>query len=201
MNAAQLQGLPGWSEVGDREAIVVASMGVDRYFRAGTVVGAALQSDSAPLLVVTGEAKLLLEVGDLSLPVATLGPGDWWNADAAFEQVGCAFSLRALTDVKTFLLPREAWTDLGSRQAAVGLHLLRQLLAAQLRIGAALAPHTSRWQHAAAVRRKPTRKDILELGMVKLVAPAGRGDPRGEREVEVVGHQGPAIAAAFKVRR
>ncbi|MBM4345537.1 MAG: hypothetical protein FJ100_19370 [Deltaproteobacteria bacterium] len=201
MNASLLQGLPGWSGLSDREAIALAGLGVDRYFRAGSVVGVPHQADSAPLLVVAGEAKLLLEVGELSLPVATLGPGDWWNVDAAFELVGCALSLRALTDVKGFLLPREIWAGLGNRQAGLGLHLLRQVLSSQLRITADLAPHAARWQHAAAAKRKPTRKDILELGMVKLIAPTARADARGQREVELVGHQGPAIAAAFKVQR
>ncbi len=201
MNAAQLQSLPRWAALPDREALALVSMGIERHFRAGAAVGAPNLGDSAPLLIVAGECKLLLDIGDLSLPVASLTAGDWWNADSAFDNAGCPLSLRALTDTRAFLIPKEAWASLATRQAALSLHLLRQALAAQLRIATALAPHAARWQHTAAAKRKPTTKDLLELGMNKLIAPTTGRDAQVQRDVELVGHQGPAIAAAFKIQR
>lgn len=201
MNAGQLQAVAGWAALSDRDATALAAMGVDRWFRPGAVVSEAHNADGAPLLIVAGEAKLLLEVGELSLPIATLGPGDWCNVDAASERVAAPFSVRALTDLKALLVPREQFAELHSRPSSMGRQLLASLLAAQLRIGEQLAPHAARWQQAAAAKRKPTRKDILELGMVKLIAPTQSGDARSQNQVELIGHQGTAVSAAFRQNR
>ena len=201
MNAAQLQAVPGLTALSDRDAVALAAMGVDRWFRAGANVGDADHPDTGALLVVVGEAKLVLEVADLGLPFATLSPGDWWNCDAIYEHAVSPFSLRALTDVKAFLVPREQLAELGARPATMGQLLLRAMLLAQLRIAQALAPHAVRWQETAAAKRKPNRKDILELGMAKLVAPVARGEAQANNQVEVIGHQGAAVAASFRQNR
>ncbi|MSQ82813.1 MAG: Crp/Fnr family transcriptional regulator [Myxococcales bacterium] len=201
MNAAQLQTVPGLVGLSDRDAVALAGMGVDRWFRAGSTVGEADHPDTGALLVVAGEAKLLLEVADLSLPFATLSPGDWWNCDAIYEHATSPFSLRALTDVKAFVVLREQLAELGARPAAMGQQLLRAMLLAQLRIAQALAPHAVRWQQTAAAKRKPNRKDILDLGMAKLVAAVARGEVQPHNQVEVIGHQGAAVAASFRQNR
>jgi len=201
VNAAQLQAVPGWTALPNRDAVALTAIGVDRWFKAGVALGPTQNADSGPMLLVSGEAKVLIEVGDLSLVVATLGPGDWWNADASTDGAHSPLSLRTLTDVKAFLVPREQWGELPGRSATAGAHLLTSVLASQLRMAHALSPLVARWQAAAAARRRPTRKDLVDLGMVKLVAPTARPDGAGAGQVEVIGHQGTAVAAMFRQNR
>lgn len=198
MTPAQFKIVLGSDALGERDAAALVGFGVERWFKAGAAIGEGNRFDLGGLLLLGGETKLLLDVGDMSLPIGTLAVGDWYGIENLTEHNPPPASLRALTDVKGLLFPREAYLDLYKRPGPALAALLGSMLASQWRQAAAFAPLFAKWQSTMAAKRTPTRKDLTDLGMAKLIAPTNA--PQNGRQVELIAHEGAPVAAAFQRR-
>ncbi len=202
MNVQQLRALPGWQRVTDAEGTGLVQAGGDRWIRAGQAVVEAGKPCVGPQLIASGEVQVLFEVADMGLAVVVLGPGDWIAPESAFDNTPPILGARALSDTRTLALPREQVERLRTMPQGVAVRLTRTLLQSQSKIAAALGEHAAPWLQRAHDKRQLSRADLTDLGMQRLVQPTQAvpmaGGQPASKQVEIIGHEGPAIAANFR---
>ncbi len=202
MNLNQLRALAGWSQISDAEGTALVQAGNDRWIRAGHLAVEAGRACAGPLLIASGEVQLLFEIEGMGLAVAVLGPGDWLAPEAAFDNMPALLGARALTDTRALQLPREQVDRLRNLPLGLAVRLTRGLLRSQVKISAALGLHAAPWLQKANEKRTLAPADLVELGMTRVVAPAPQATERpASNQVELIGHEGPAIAANFRPLR
>lgn len=202
MNVQQLRALPGWQKVGEAEGTALVQAGSDRWIRAGQAAVEAGKLCVGPLLIASGEVQVLFEVADMGLAVVVLGPGDWLAPETAYDSNPPVLGARALSDVRALSLPREQVDRIRNLPQGVAVRLTRTLLQSQAKIAAALGLHAAPWLQKAHDKRQMNRADLVDLGMQRLAQATQAVLPSGaqpaSKQVELIGHEGPAIAANFR---
>jgi CRP-like cAMP-binding protein len=201
MNLSSLRALAGWGDLGEGELRGLANYVTERWVRVGTL----LQDFGQPLaglaLITQGEVQTMMTARDMALLVELLGPGRWIGTEALADGGNALVTARALTDVRVLILPMEQFERVRNQPTPVGLRLLRSLVASA---AATEARQSQLAAQAVALQQKhlrPGRSELAAMGFAKVafaIQPAAGADRSG---VEVVQHDGVAVAANFRPLR
>jgi len=203
MTPTQVRALPGWSDAVDGEISSLIQMCAERWHRVGAVVIDGSKAAPGAMMVVSGELQATIEVGDMALPVHTLGPGAWIGTLSALDEGVEMLSLRATSEARVLLVGREGMERLRTHPSPLSLRIHRGMVKTMQALQGKVSPLVAQVQRLAAERRKHTRADLLAIGFARLTQSAqqaSRDGPAG-RTVEVVQHEGVPVAANFRALR
>lgn len=201
MNLSGLRALPGWADLGEGELRGLAHYVAERWVRVGTL----LQDFGHPLtglaLITQGEVQTMMVARDMALLVELLGPGRWLGTEALADAGTALVTARALSDVRVLVMPIEQFERARNQPTPVGLRLLRSVVASA---AATEARQSQLAAQAVALQQKhlrPGRNELTAMGFAKVsfaIQPASAAKRSG---VEVVQHDGVAVAANFRPLR
>ena len=204
MTPKQIRAIPGWEDAVDGEINMLVAACAERWHRVGAMIIDGAKPAIGAMLVVSGELQTMFEVGDMALPVETLGPGTWIGTVSAFEEGAELLSVRAVQETRVMVLSREGLERMRAQPSPMSLRIQRAIVKTMHSSLAKLAPFVAQVQRLSTERRKHTKADLTALGFARLTqnaqAAAAR-DQSGGRSVELVQHEGVAIAANFRALR
>lgn len=201
MNLATLRTIPGWGDLSESELRVLGHSVTERWLRVGTPLQEAGHPVGGLSLITQGEAQTMMMARDMALMVELLTPGRWLGTEVLSEGGPALLSARAMTDVRVLNLPLEQFERMRSQPSPLALRLMRSLVASAAASEARLGQVAA---HAAALQQKhlrPGRGELTTLGFAKVsfaIQPTAAADRTG---VEVVQHDGVAVAANFRPLR
>jgi len=101
--------------------------GVRRDFRAGEVIFSAGEPGDGFYVVESGSVQITAVVtNNDAIPLATIGPGDFFGEMAVLDDAPRSATARAETDTTAFFLGRDELLDLLKRRPQLALNLIRE---------------------------------------------------------------------------
>ncbi len=196
MNLASLRTLAGWGDLGEGELRALGAYVTERWLRVGAVLQEAGQQPNSLALVTQGEVQTMMVERDMALLLELLGPGRWVGSEILADTGPTLVTARALSDVRVLSLPLEQFERVRQQPSPVGLRLMRSLVASAATTEARQAQVAA---HALALQQKhakPGRNELATLGFSRVSFAVQPAADRGG--VEVVQHDGVAVAASFR---
>ncbi len=204
MTPKQIRAIPGWEDAADGEINNLFAVCAERWHRVGAMLIDGAKPAIGAMMIVSGELQTMFEVGNMALPIETLGVGDWVGTVSTFEDGAELFSVRAVTESRVLVLTREGLDRMKAQPSPTSLRIQRAIVKSMHSSLAKLAPLVSQVQRLNTEKRKHTKADLIALGFARLTQTAqiaaSRDGPAG-RGVELVQHDGVAIAATFRAMR
>lgn len=198
MNLSSLRALAGWSDLAEGELRGLGNYVTERWIRVGTL----LQDFGHPLtslaLITQGEVQTMMVARDMALLLELLGPGRWLGTEALADAGTALVTARALTDVRVLILPIEQFERLRNQPTPIGLRLLRTVVASAAVTEARQSQLAAQAVALQQKHLKPGRSELAAMGFAKVafaIQPVSAAKRSG---VEVVHHDGVAVAANFR---
>lgn len=198
MNLSNLRTLSGFSDLNENELRALGGYVTERWVRIGTLLQDYGHSVTGLALVTQGEIQTMQVARDLALLVELLGPGRWLGTEAIADAGPSVLTARALSDVRLLSLPLEQLERIRSQPTPAGLRLLRSIVTSAAQSEARQSELAA---HAMTVQQRhvrPGRGELTAMGFAKVsfaLQPVAVTDRNG---VEVVQHDGVAVAANFR---
>lgn len=204
MTPGQVRAIPGWEDSTEGEVQGLLTACAERWHRVGAMLIDGSKPAMGAMMVVSGEVQLLFEVGDMALPLEVFGPGHWIGLTSALDEGNEGLSARAVNDVRVLVMGREGIDRLRAQPSPISLRVYRAILQSQFQSMGKLSPTMAQVQRFQAEKRKLGKADLIAMGFSRLTQSAQVAAMAGKepgRAVELVQHEGVAIAANFRAMR